>query len=153
MEENETVASFIERIKDLKNKLADIGDIVVDTDLVTITMNGVTDDYQMFITGINVREKIPKFEELTRILMQEEEIRLNLKPQSAYLALMAKKNFYKGKGNPQQQNGGSSQKRPNPTQGMNPNRNKSVIKCFYCGKLGHIARECEKKKYHEEQQR
>jgi len=69
MEENETVASFVTRIKDLKNKSADIGHTVDDTDLVTIAMNGVIDDYQMFVTGINVREKIPKFEELTGILM------------------------------------------------------------------------------------
>ena len=52
MEENETIASFIARIKYIKNKLADIGDIVAYIDLVTITMNGATDDYQMFITGI-----------------------------------------------------------------------------------------------------
>jgi len=71
MEGNETVVSFIARIKDLKKKLVDIVDIVGDTDLVTITMNGVTGDYQMFIIGINVREKILKFEELKRILMQE----------------------------------------------------------------------------------
>lgn len=130
MEENETVAAFIASIKDLKNKLEDIGHTVEDTDFVTITMNGVTDDYQMFIIGINAREKILKFEELTGILMQEEERRLTLKPQSANLALMAKKNFYKGKGNPQQQNGGSSQKIPNPAQGMNPKRNNYVIKCY-----------------------
>ena len=49
MEENETIAAFIARIKYLKNNLADIGDTVADTDLVTITMNSVTDDYQMFI--------------------------------------------------------------------------------------------------------
>ena len=78
MEENETIASFIARIKDLNNKLSDIGDAIVDTDLVTITMNGVIDDYQMFITGINAREKISHFEEMTGILMQEEERRLTL---------------------------------------------------------------------------
>eukprot|EP00253_Pinus_taeda_P015366 PITA_15366 len=65
MEENETIASFVARIKDLKKKLVDIGHTVDDTDLVTITMNGVTDDYQMFITRINAKEKIPHFEELT----------------------------------------------------------------------------------------
>lgn len=70
MERNETVASFIARIKDLKNKLSDIGDVVADTDLVTITNNDVTDDCQMFINGINAREKIQKFEELIGILMQ-----------------------------------------------------------------------------------
>lgn len=101
MEENEIIASFVARIKDLKNKLADIGHTVYDTDLVTITMNGVTDDYQIFITGINAREKILKFEDLTAILMQEEERRLTLKPQSVDLALMVKKNFFKGKGSPQ----------------------------------------------------
>jgi len=45
MEENETISSFVARTKDLKNKLSDIGHIVDDTNLVTITMNGVTDDY------------------------------------------------------------------------------------------------------------
>ena len=64
-------------------------------------MNCVTDDYQMFTTGINAREKIPHFEELTGILMQEEDRRSTLNSQSANLALMTKKNFYKGKGGPQ----------------------------------------------------
>ena len=100
MEENETIASFISLNKDLKNKLADISEIVANADLVTITMNGMSDDYQIFITRISVREKIPKFEELTGILMQEEERRLTLKPQSAELALMEKKKFFKEKGNP-----------------------------------------------------
>jgi len=34
---------------------------------------------------------------------------------------------------------------------MHLNKNNYETKCFYCGKLGHIARECRKKKYHEEQ--
>ena len=65
-----------------------------------ITMNVMTDDYQIFIIGISAREKIPRFEELTGILMQEEERRLTLKPQSAALSLMVKKKFFKAKGNP-----------------------------------------------------
>jgi hypothetical protein len=80
MEENETIASFVARIKDLKKKLADIGHTIDDIDLVTIIMNGVTDDYQMFITRINPREKIPKFEEFIGILMKEEERRSTLNP-------------------------------------------------------------------------
>ena len=78
-------------------------------------MNGFIDDCQMCITRINARENIPHFEELTGILMQEEERRTTLKPQSVDLALVARKNFYKGKGGPQQQNKASSHKRPNLT--------------------------------------
>ena len=69
MEENETISSFISWIKDVKNKLADISEIVADADLVMVIMNGMTDDYQMFITRISAREKIPNFEDLTGILM------------------------------------------------------------------------------------
>ena len=104
---NEIIASFISRIKDMKKKLADISEIVADTDLVMITMNGMTDDYQMFITGISARDKISKFEELTWLLMQEEGRRLTWKPQSAELALMEKNKFFKAKGNPSQKNGGN----------------------------------------------
>lgn len=108
--------------------MSDIGETVADTDLETITMSSVFDDYQMFIIEINTREKIPKFKDLTGILMQDEERRLILKPQSVDLVLMAKKNFFKGKGNPQQKNGGKSQKIPNQTQGMHPNRINFEIK-------------------------
>jgi len=45
IEENETITSFVPRIKDLKNKLLDIGHTMDDIDRVTITMNGVTDYY------------------------------------------------------------------------------------------------------------
>ena len=43
------------------------------TDLVTMTLNGMLDEYQMFITGLLAREKAPTFDELACILMQEEE--------------------------------------------------------------------------------
>lgn len=36
---------------------------------------------------------------------------------------------------------------------MHPNKSYSETKCFYCGKLGHIAKKCRKNKYHEEQQK
>lgn len=49
----------------------------------------------MFITGLNAREKPPGFEELTRILLQEEERRLSLQPENLDLALMTK---FKAKG-------------------------------------------------------
>jgi hypothetical protein len=73
MDGNESVSSFLGRIKEVKDKLVNIGETVSNTDLVTITLNGMLEDYHMFITGLAAREKPPTFEELTGILLQEEE--------------------------------------------------------------------------------
>jgi hypothetical protein len=55
----------------------------------------------MFIKFLGAREKDPTFEELTSILVQEEErhtnLNPNLKPQNSDLALWTKKRFPKGK--------------------------------------------------------
>lgn len=105
MEENESATRFIARVKDLKDRLGDIREKVSDLDLVMITLNGMTNEYQVFISGLSAREKAPAFEELTGILLQEEERRQNLKSKSNDLALMAKRRQYRGKQHqqPQQQ--------------------------------------------------
>lgn len=146
MEENESVSSFLSRIKEVKDKLSDIGQTVANDDLVTITMNGMTDDYQMFITGLNAREKPPSFEELTGILLHEEERRSSLKPQDPDLALITKFKP-KGIGMADQRRGNTSEMTP---QGMTSYRNDSAPECFYCGKIGHIAKFCRKKKSNQE---
>jgi hypothetical protein len=64
----------------VKDRLVNIGEIVSNTDLVTITLNGMLEYYHMFITCLPAREKPPMFEELTGILLQEEERHKNLKP-------------------------------------------------------------------------
>lgn len=146
MEENESVSSFLSRIKEVKDKLSDIGRTVENDDLVTITMNGMTDDYQMFITGLNAREKPPSFEELTGILLHEEERRSSLKPQDPDLALITKFKP-KGRAMANQRRGNTSEMTP---QGMTSYRNDSAPECFYCGKIGHIAKFCCKKKANQE---
>jgi hypothetical protein len=75
MDGNESVSSFLGRIKEVKDKLGSIGEVVSSTDLVTITLNGMLEDYQMFIIGLTAREKPPTFEELMGILLQEKERR------------------------------------------------------------------------------
>lgn len=58
MEENESVNAFISIIKELKGKLG-----------VTITLNGMLEDYLMFIIGLGAPKKMSNFEELTSILV------------------------------------------------------------------------------------
>lgn len=72
-EENESVGNFISRIKDLKDKLCDISESISSTCLFIVTLNGMLDEYQMFIAGLSAREKAPTFDELVGILMQERE--------------------------------------------------------------------------------
>ena len=81
----------------MKEKLVNIGETVSNIDLVTITLNGMLEDYHMFITGLATREKPPTFEELTGIFLQEEERRRNLKPQKKDLALWSNKRFVRGR--------------------------------------------------------
>eukprot|EP00253_Pinus_taeda_P025147 PITA_25147 len=137
MEENEFVYSFIFQIKEVKYKLTNIGQTMENDDLVTITMNGMTDDYQMFITKLNARKNPPRFEELTGIFPQEEERRLSLKPQNPDLALMTK---FKPKGKVVaiHQRGSISRKRT--PQGMTSHKHGFAPKCFYCGNIGHISK-------------
>eukprot|EP00253_Pinus_taeda_P034354 PITA_34354 len=101
MDENDSVGGFMARVKDLKDKLGAIGEKVSDSDLVTLTVNRMTDEYQTFISGLSAREKAPSFDDLTMILLQEEERRQNLKTHSNDLALMVKsyvkRCFYCGK--------------------------------------------------------
>jgi hypothetical protein len=153
MDGNESISSFLGRIKKVKDKLVNIEETVSNTDLVTITLNGMLEDYQMFIIGLVAREKPPTFEELTCIFLQEEERHRNLKPRNKDLVVWSNKisargrSGERGRGGSSWQRGSSSQRRqsPRPNQGMQSNRTESKS-CFYCGRPGHIDKDCHKKK-------
>jgi hypothetical protein len=116
MDGNEFVSSFLGRIKEMKDKLVNIRETVSNTDLLTITLNGMLEDYHMFIIGLAAREKPPTFEELTGILLQEKERSGNLKPPSKYLALWSNNRSVRGisgvrgRGDSTWQRGGSWQR-------------------------------------------
>lgn len=147
MEENESLSSFVSRIKEVKDELIDIVENVSNGDLVMITMNDMMEDYQMFIMGLNAREKPHSFEEITKILLQEEERRLSLKPQNLDLALRMK---FKPKGKAMADYKKGSVSRKRTPQGMASHKRDFSPKCFYCGKRGHIAKFFHKKKVDEE---
>eukprot|EP00253_Pinus_taeda_P024154 PITA_24154 len=156
MDERESATAFVAQIKDVKDGLGAIGVAVADEDLVAITMNGMHDDFQTFITRVSAREKVPTFDDLTAILQQEEDRRqnLNLNPQSDDLVLVAKRRLSKGRQSQQQskQRGGTSQKNPHSQKGMLANHYEK--KCFCRGKMGHIQRDCyHKKQAHEARRR
>ena len=63
MDENESVNDYLSRVKELKDKLGDIGEKISSTDFVTVTLNGMTSDYQVFITSLVAQPTAPTFEE------------------------------------------------------------------------------------------
>ena len=100
MEANEGISKFISCIKELSDKLGDIGEVVESFDLVIVTLKGLVLDYKVFISTLAAREKPPNFEELTGILIQEEEIMKNydLDAGGSDLALMARGRYsHRGK--------------------------------------------------------
>ena len=57
MEANEGASKFIYHIKDLSDKLGDIGEVVESTDLVIISLKDLVLDYKVFISALAAREK------------------------------------------------------------------------------------------------
>jgi len=92
MEETKNVTKFLSRIKELKDKLGDIGEKISSTYMVNVTLNDMLYGYQMFITILPTREKAPTFDELTWFFLQEEEHKnhIDFRSQSSYLVLVAK---------------------------------------------------------------
>jgi len=73
MEANESIRNFISCVKELSDKLGDIGEKVSNTDLVTMTLNVLVKECQVFVSSLSTREKPPIFDELIGILLQQEE--------------------------------------------------------------------------------
>ena len=84
-------------------------------------------------------------------MMQEEERWMTLKPQSLDLSLMAKKKPFRGKENVAYK--GRSIPHKKPPQDMSSNKCDSGPKFFHCGRVGNIAKKCQKKKFDEGQKR
>jgi hypothetical protein len=153
MEANESISNFVSRIKDLSDKLGDIGEKVSSSDLVTITLKGLVQDYKVFISALSARQTPPTFDELAGILLQEEERMKNydLDSSGSDLALIARgKRSYRGK--LWDKNKGKFQAKQ---KGMaHPDSYvKRNIECEYCGKPGHLAKDCYRRKNHESNQR
>ena len=79
MEANESISDYLSRIEDLREKLADIGALVSSSDLATITLNRMVDDYQVFTTSLAARENMFSLKNLTGVLYKKKKEKSMLK--------------------------------------------------------------------------
>jgi hypothetical protein len=126
--DGEAVDLFLTRIKGLRDQMAAIGMPLRSEDLARRCLRALPPKFDGFVTALTtaVRPTPLTFEEFSSMVM-EEEMRLKVRSSAdeAYAASA------KGKG--KSKDSGESSDR------------KKKMKCFYCGKKGHMAKECRKK--------
>ena len=157
IEVNESVSEFLSRVKELRDKLADVNEQVSSNDLVTITLNGMVSYYHVFKTSLATRENTPYLENLVGILLQEEERKKHVgnRSQSVDSTLMVKdkkpytKQWSKNKGWGKFDNQRNKEEKRYHDGTTSKSNVKKIRNCHYCHKLGHYAYECYKKKNNE----
>ena len=77
MHKGETVQSFFIRITEIKDQLRNAQEIIPDRELVMTALSALPSSWDMFITSINNRERIPSFDELLALCNQEERLMIS----------------------------------------------------------------------------
>jgi hypothetical protein len=72
MMKDDTIATFFMNISDIKDKLHDIGEIIIDRDILMITLNALSIHCEPFIQIISGRVDLPQFGHLWAYCTQEE---------------------------------------------------------------------------------
>ena len=72
MQKGEVFKSFLQCLQDTRDQLAAVGSTSQSTAMVRIALNGVSDEWQVFVQSILGRERLPSWEEMWATLQQEE---------------------------------------------------------------------------------
>jgi hypothetical protein len=72
MTKEDIIATFFMKIVEIRDKLGTIGEIILDKELVMITLNGLPNNLDPFIQSISRRSKFPEFDRLWADCTQDE---------------------------------------------------------------------------------
>jgi hypothetical protein len=129
MGKEESVSSYLTRVAQVKDELAVVGEVISDSELVRIALNGFTKDWEVFVKCVVGREHLPDWSRLWDDFTQE---KIRERSQSSdqkmdkaneNVALVAKS---KKKGS--------------------SGRDLSKVRCYCCNQLGHLASHCPERK-------
>jgi hypothetical protein len=133
MNDDDNITSYVVRISQLRDKLQDIEEIILEKELVNIVLNGLPKTWDAFAASMNTRKEYPTFEELWTYCAQEQSmISAKEKPQNKYddqAFTIRFKNFRN------KRKFGSKRK-------TNKEKDISEIQCFNCQKYGHYKNHC-----------
>jgi hypothetical protein len=72
MGKEESVSSYLTWVAQVKDELAAIGEVILDSELVRIALNGFTKDWEVFVKCVVGREHLPYWSRLWDDFTQEE---------------------------------------------------------------------------------
>lgn len=158
---DETIDSYVKRIKEIKDKLTNVSSTVNDEDIVIYALNGLPTEYNIFRTSMRTRSQSVTFDEL-HVLMKSEESAIAkqsksenviLQPTAMYASQIGRSwsnspQFSHGRGRGRSGRGrttffnpSSSYSRGSTTNNNNPYSESRPL-CQICGRLGHMALDC-----------
>lgn len=151
----EPLSIYAARSKDIQTQLRSAGDEVKDQEVAMQFLAGLPPAYNMISTVLTTSDRELKIDEMLPKLLHVEQQAQPQRPSEA--ALFAKPNggYGRGRGNSSRGNRfGNSSKFGSGSRPYKGNSSSTATErrtCFYCGKAGHIAAECRKKKHDEQQ--
>ena len=135
MEKGDTISTYLNKLTTCRDELGSVGITIADDDMVSLALLGLPKSWNSYQDSVNVREKLPDWEQLWSDLMQEE-IRRSTRDGSSSkdddeenmaLASKAKKGNWK-----------ASFSKSNSSHGGKKGDN-SKVRCFNCHEMGHYA--------------
>ncbi|KAK7867828.1 hypothetical protein R5R35_008269 [Gryllus longicercus] len=153
MKDSDSVAQHIANVENLAKKLKDIGETVSDAVIMTKIISTLPQKFLNFRQAwLSVSEDRQTLTNLTSRLVDEANLSLVEQMETAFTVSSGKNQSAKSKRSTKQSepssSGSSKQKSVDQNQEVKQN-----IKCYQCGKRGHIARFCRNKPKHKSSHR